>query len=161
MVSTWKSKTTLPTSRRQALIVRYEKYERVENGDFNWVTENFIAFASPQEPDYEKKAASGMMTTSTSMDSVLSGPCTPPSSRSLPRPFRHVLHYFTTHDVGLVVRLNSALYDKRWFIDRGIDHVEMEFEDGTCPDLATVKAFIIKAQNVIENNSATPLSLHG
>lgn len=159
MASTWKSKP--PTPRQWPLIARYEKYERVENGDFNWVTENFIAFASPQEPEYEKKAAAGMMTTSTSMDSVPSGPCTPLSSRSLPRPFRHVLHYFTTHDVGLVVRLNSALYDKRWFIDRGIDHVEMEFEDGTCPELATVKAFIIKAQNVIDNNSATPLSLHG
>jgi cell division cycle 14 len=137
-------------------VQRYEKYERVENGDFNWVTQNFIAFASPSEKDYEEKAAA-KLTTSNSMDSVLSGPCTPPSSRTLNRAFRHVLHYFTTHDVGLVVRLNSALYDKRWFIDRGVDHVEMEFEDGTCPDLATVKTFIIKAQNVIDNNSLTPL----
>lgn len=149
MASTWKS--SLSNGKQDADLGRYEKYERVENGDFNWVTQNFIAFASPAEPDYEK------MTTSTSMDSVLSGPCTPPSSRSLPRAFRHVLHYFTTHDVGLVVRLNSALYDKRWFVDRGVDHVEMEFEDGTCPDLATVKTFIIKAQSVIDNNSLLPL----
>src|SRR2546430_15325941 len=34
------------------------------------------------------------------------------------------------HEVGLVVRLNSPLYEKRWFTDRGIEHLEMEFEDG-------------------------------
>src|SRR5208282_204840 len=95
---------------------RYEKYERVENGDFNWVTQHFIAFASPVESPSKQALPS-----STSMDSVLSGPCTPPSTRSLPRPFRHVLHYFTTHDVGLVVRLNSQLYEKKWFTDRGIE----------------------------------------
>lgn len=93
------------------------------------------------------------------MDSVLSEPCTPPSSRSLPRPFRHVLHYFTTHDVGLVVRLNSPLYEKKWFTDRGIEHLEMEFEDGTCPDLSTVKQFIIRAQAIIDQQSQFLLCL--
>jgi cell division cycle 14 len=29
----------------------------------------------------------------------------------------------------------------------------MEFEDGTCPDLATVKAFLIKAQSIIDDES--------
>src|SRR5689334_18753080 len=26
----------------------YERYERVEHGDFNWITPHFLAFASPQ-----------------------------------------------------------------------------------------------------------------
>jgi cell division cycle 14 len=129
----------------------------VENGDFNWVTQHFIAFASPVEPSVVEAEKNGLPT-STSMDSVLSGPCTPPSSRTLPRPFRHVLHYFTTHEVGLVVRLNSKLYEKKWFTDRGIEHLEMEFEDGTCPDLSTVKQFLIKAQSIIDEQSQTPLS---
>ena len=122
----------------------------MENGDFNWVTQHFIAFASPVDPNFNSE-----MQTSTSMDSVLSGPCTPPSSRSLPRPFRHVLHYFTTHGVGLVVRLISPLYEKKWFTDRAIEHLEMEFEDGTCPELSTVKKFLIKAQSVIDTESQT------
>jgi cell division cycle 14 len=134
---------------------RYEKYERVENGDFNWVTQHFIAFASPVESTFSPSKQA--LPSSTSMDSVLSGPCTPPSTRSLPRPFRHVLHYFTTHDVGLVVRLNSPLYEKKWFTDRGIEHLEMEFEDGTCPDLSTVKSFLIKAQSIIDNQSPSHL----
>lgn len=122
----------------------------MENGDFNWVTHHFIAFASPVEPKFieEKK-----LPDSTSLDSVLTGTSTPPSTRTLPRPFRHVLHYFTSHDVGLVVRLNSPLYEKSWFTDRGIEHLEMEFEDGTCPDLVTVKQFLIQAQSVIDSKS--------
>ena len=128
----------------------------MENGDFNWVTQHFIAFASPVDGT-ASPSKEGLPKT-TSMDSVLSGPCTPPSSRSLPRPFRHVLHYFTTHEVGLVVRLNSPLYEKKWFTDRGIEHLEMEFEDGTCPDLSTVKAFLIKAQSIIDNQSLVPFS---
>ena len=123
----------------------------MENGDFNWVTQHFIAFASPVEPAFSPSKQ--RLQTSASTDPVPSEPCTPPSSRSLPRPFRHVLHYFTTHEVGLVVRLNSPLYEKKWFTDRVIEHLEMEFEDGTCPDLATVKTFLIKAQSMIDNQS--------
>lgn len=136
------------------LICRYEKYERVENGDFNWVTQNFIAFASPLEPAFTPPESEQTTTpTNTSADPIPSGACTPLSSRSLPRSFRHVLHYFTTHEVGLVVRLNSPLYEKKWFTDRGIEHLEMEFEDGTCPELSTVKSFLIKAQSVIDDQS--------
>ena len=126
----------------------------MENGDFNWVTQHFIAFASPLETGFEPPEQG--LPASKSMDTVLSVPCTPPSSRSLPRPFRHVLHYFTSHEVGLVVRLNSPLYEKKWFTDRGIEHLEMEFEDGTCPDLSTVKAFLIKAQSIIDSQSQPP-----
>jgi cell division cycle 14 len=128
----------------------------VENGDFNWVTQYFIAFASPLEPAFITPKKNKTLPTSASLDSIASEPCTPPSSRSLPRAFRHVLHYFTTHEVGLVVRLNSPLYDKKWFVDRGIEHLEMEFDDGTCPDLATVKSFLIKAQSIIDNESMIP-----
>jgi cell division cycle 14 len=125
----------------------------VENGDFNWVTQHFIAFASPQEPEFAPSPTKKTISNSLSMESVLSEPSTPPSSRTLPRTFRHVLHYFTTHHVGLVVRLNSPLYEKKWFTDRGIEHVDMEFEDGTCPDLSTVKEFLIKAQSIIDEQS--------
>ena len=58
-----------------------------------------------------------------------------------------------SHEVGLVVRLNSPLYEKKWFTDRAIEHLEMEFEDGTCPDLSTVKTFLIKAQSMIDDKS--------
>lgn len=33
-------------------LVAYETYEKVENGDWNWITPGFVAFASPVEPGY-------------------------------------------------------------------------------------------------------------
>ncbi len=39
----------------------YEFYEKVENGDWNWITPGFIAFASPVEPQWPKKVAAGML----------------------------------------------------------------------------------------------------
>lgn len=40
-------------------------------------------------------------------------------------------------------------YDKRHFIDNGIDHVEMYFDDGTCPDDEMVRQFILVAEEYI------------
>ena len=33
--------------------------------------------------------------------------------------------------VKIVVRLNQPLYDRQVFLDRGIDHMELYFDDGT------------------------------
>ncbi|CAB4254235.1 similar to Saccharomyces cerevisiae YFR028C CDC14 Protein phosphatase required for mitotic exit [Maudiozyma barnettii] len=107
----------------------YEKYEHVENGDFNVLTPDFIAFASPQE------------------DMRLNGSF---KSRShLNQPFRSVLKFFSENDVQLVVRLNSHLYNKQHFENSGIQHIDMIFEDGTCPDLSIVQNFIGAADTII------------
>lgn len=108
----------------------YEKYEHVENGDFNVLTPDFIAFASPQE------------------DMRLSNNF---KSRShLNQPFRSVLKFFSENDVHLVVRLNSHLYNKQHFENIGIKHIDMIFEDGTCPDLSIVQNFIGAADTIIK-----------
>ena len=109
----------------------YEKHERVENGDFNWITPSFIAFASPVEPQYEKTKKR----------------C---ATSALPATFAEVLTYFASHKVGLVVRLNHALYDKRNFEDLDMEHVDLEFPDGTCPEMDIVKHFISLAEYYIE-----------
>lgn len=111
----------------------YERYEHVENGDLNVVTPDFIAFASPQED-------SRLITSNTS------------SSKShLNQAFRSVLKFFTNSNVQLVVRLNSHLYNKRHFEDVGIQHLDMIFEDGTCPDLSIVQNFVGAAETVIKS----------
>lgn len=99
----------------------YELYERVDQGDFNEIPPHFVAFASPVQTDDE------------------------PMSHS----FAQVLDYFESHDVKLVVRLNSHLYDKREFERRGIRHVDLVFEDGTCPTMLFVQAFIGAVEGVI------------
>jgi cell division cycle 14 len=122
----------------------YEKYERVEHGDFNWVTPNFLAFASPQNDHVAKvdpKSDAWAMVPKT-MDAVDAHP-------SLPQPFKNVLKHFTDRNIGLVVRLNSPLYSPSYFEALGIQHLDMIFEDGTCPPLSTVRKFIRLAHETI------------
>lgn len=102
----------------------YEQYERVDQGDFNSISNDFIAFASPKQ----------------------SRPGAP-----LNQPFRKVLQYFVSHNVQLVVRLNSHLYDKNEFEKRGIKHIDMIFEDGTCPTMEMVQKFIGASETIISN----------
>ncbi|CAI4439802.1 AMM_1a_G0017130.mRNA.1.CDS.1 [Saccharomyces cerevisiae] len=108
----------------------YEKYEHVEFGDFNVLTPDFIAFASPQE-DHPK----GYLAT---------------KSSHLNQPFKSVLNFFANNNVQLVVRLNSHLYNKKHFEDIGIQHLDLIFEDGTCPDLSIVKNFVGAAETIIK-----------
>lgn len=100
----------------------YEQYERVDQGDFNVITKDFIAFASP------KQAGAGA---------------------TLTQPFVKVLEYFKTSNVQLVVRLNSHLYDSSEFTQRSIAHIDMIFEDGSCPTMDYVQKFIGAAETVI------------
>ncbi|KAL3236636.1 phosphoprotein phosphatase CDC14 [Nakaseomyces bracarensis] len=109
----------------------YERYEHVENGDFNVLTPDFIAFASPQEDP--KVLSAGTVT----------------SKSHLNQPFRSVLNFFANNNVQLVVRLNSHLYNKKHFEDIGIQHLDLIFEDGTCPDMSIVKNFVGAAETII------------
>ncbi|CEP62212.1 phosphoprotein phosphatase CDC14 LALA0_S05e00166g [Lachancea lanzarotensis] len=106
----------------------YEKYERVENGDFNVLTPDFIAFASPEE-DLQHRTTS--------------------SKSHLNSSFRSVLKFFSENNVQLVVRLNSHLYNKKHFEDLGIEHVDLIFEDGSCPDMSIVHNFVGAAETII------------
>jgi cell division cycle 14 len=117
-------------------VEEYEFYEKVENGDWNWITPGFLAFASPSDPNYIKQLKSG--TTNTSA-----------LQRKLSTPFLNCLNYFEEHNVRLVVRLNNILYDRQAFVDRGMEHVELYFDDGTNPTDEIVRAFIDMADKVI------------
>ncbi len=112
-------------------------------GDFNWVSPQFLAFASPQS------------------DVTTPIPITSPQYADLPtcipeipsakisNPFKNVLTHFVARNVGLVVRLNSPLYCPSYFTALGITHIDMIFDDGTCPPLALVQKFIRLAHDMI------------
>jgi cell division cycle 14 len=116
----------------------YEFYEKVENGDWNWITPGFIAFASPSDPEFIKSKRDGIKN-STALQ------------RKLSVPFQNCLRFFEERSVKLVVRLNNMLYDRTTFLDRNIDHVELFFEDGTNPTDEIVRSFIDMADRVIGN----------
>lgn len=108
-------------------------------GDFNWVSPNFLAFASPQftlPPSHKEQPK-----IPTTHEEILAS--------NLPTPFRNVLEHFHTRDIGLVVRLNSHLYPAEYFSALGITHIDMIFDDGTCPPLNLVRKFINLAHQTI------------
>jgi cell division cycle 14 len=122
---------------------RYEKFERVDMGDFNWVTPNFLAFASPQQqPTHE-------IPTSSPMYATLPSNIAEVQRSGLPGPFKNVLSHFCARNVGLVVRLNSELYSSTYFTKLGIQHLNMIFDDGTCPPLSLVRKFVNLAHEMI------------
>ncbi|GFZ44538.1 hypothetical protein JCM24511_02261 [Saitozyma sp. JCM 24511] len=129
----------------------YRYYETVQNGDLNLLG-RFIPFASPIEEAWGRwhqaatKAASEENTRQTTprKPTVLS-----PFS-DLPHGFQRVLHVFRGENVGVVIRLNDELYDRRHFLEIGIEHVEMYFDDGSNPTDEIVRDFIHLAEEVIE-----------
>ncbi|KAF9879057.1 dual specificity phosphatase [Colletotrichum karsti] len=122
----------------------YEKYERVEHGDFNWITPHFLAFASPQHTPVAK-----VIEGTEEWDALPKSMGQLDANKTLPQPFKNVLKHFTERNIGLVVRLNSPLYSPSFFESMGISHLDMIFDDGTCPPLSTVRKFIRLAHETI------------
>ncbi|KAG4306023.1 hypothetical protein PORY_000011 [Pneumocystis oryctolagi] len=127
----WKAKEANILNIKNLDLEEYETYERVEYGDLNWITPHFIAFASPVQPGYGSHGNQKSVITPT---------------------FTSVLEYFSSHRVGLVIRLNKPLYDKKQFENLGVEHVDMFFEDGTCPDLEVVRKFCGLAEEMFEKD---------
>ncbi len=118
----WRAKERKLLDMRSFNLEEYEQYEQVDQGDLNILANDFIPFASPKQ----------------------SRPGAP-----LNKPFKQVLNFFERSNVKLVVRLNSHLYDKREFSKRNMQHIDMIFEDGTCPTMDFVQKFIGAAETVI------------
>ncbi|EGD93245.1 tyrosine-protein phosphatase [Trichophyton mentagrophytes] len=139
----WKAKEEGLCGLKDFSLEEYEKYERVDMGDFNWITPSFLAFASPQH------SPTAVVPQNTPEFAALPSTIEQIQDSELPVPFKNVLTHFSTRNVGLVVRLNSELYSPSYFTALGINHIDMIFEDGTCPPLPLVKRFIKMAHEMI------------
>ena len=144
----WKAKEEGVCGLKNFNLAEYETFERVDMGDFNWVTPNFVAFASPQH-----KPVDVIMPSDPAFASLPRNTSQIMKS-DLPTPFKNVLAHFRQKKVGLVVRLNSELYSPSYFSALGITHLDMIFEDGTCPSLQTVRKFIKLAHEMIDKSKA-------
>jgi len=137
----------------------YEFYEKVENGDWNWITPNFIAFASPVDSAWIKNQKEARQAAADPSSPARPGTASPTRSpatnlalqRKLSTPFCNCLDYFEKRGVKLVVRLNTELYDKQLFLDRGINHQELYFDDGTNPTDEIVRTFIDLSDTIVES----------
>ncbi|XP_008335460.1 dual specificity protein phosphatase CDC14AB isoform X2 [Cynoglossus semilaevis] len=101
----------------------YEHYERVENGDLNWIVPGkLLAFSGPHP---KSKVENGY-------------PLHAPEA---------YFPYFRKHNVTTVVRLNRKIYDAKRFMDAGFDHFELFFVDGSTPSDAIVRRFLHICEN--------------
>ncbi|XP_055334717.1 dual specificity protein phosphatase CDC14AB-like [Paramacrobiotus metropolitanus] len=94
----------------------YEHYERVENGDFNWITPKFLAFCGP----HQKTRTEGY-------------PVHAPEE---------YFTYFKNHGISTIVRLNSPQYSSERFTAAGFEHRDLIFPDGTSPGEDILQEFL-------------------
>eukprot|EP00928_Gymnodinium_smaydae_P060094 TRINITY_DN4364_c0_g4_i1.p1 TRINITY_DN4364_c0_g4~~TRINITY_DN4364_c0_g4_i1.p1 ORF type:complete len:426 (-),score=64.75 TRINITY_DN4364_c0_g4_i1:240-1517(-) len=96
----------------------YEHYYEVENGDMNWIVpDKVLACAGPFKTGVDGEGYKA----------------TTPSE---------LVPVFKAKSVELVVRLNSPQYDQLDFINRGINHVDLIFQDGSCPNQDIIRKFL-------------------
>ncbi|XP_062251731.1 dual specificity protein phosphatase CDC14AB isoform X1 [Platichthys flesus] len=96
----------------------YEHYERVENGDLNWIVPGkFVAFSGPHP---KTKVENGY-------------PLHAPEA---------YFPYFRKHNVSTIVRLNKKIYDSKRFTNAGFDHHDLFFMDGSTPSDTITRRFL-------------------
>ncbi|KAM4739136.1 dual specificity protein phosphatase CDC14AB isoform 2-T2 [Anableps anableps] len=102
---------------------QYEHYERVENGDLNWIVPGkFLAFSGPHP---KSRIENGY-------------PLHAPEA---------YFPYFRKHDVTTIIRLNKKIYDGKRFTNAGFDHYDLFFIDGSTPNDIIIRRFLHVCEN--------------
>ncbi|KND02115.1 uncharacterized protein SPPG_09042 [Spizellomyces punctatus DAOM BR117] len=144
-------------------VEEYEFYEKVENGDFNWITNKFIALASPKD-DPAPRTSSGFqqhhaaLRTGTGWASGFAGllarnNAVAPQRAAKPSKFHpayridDLIKYLKERGVTTIIRLNNRTYDRTKFVQAGIEHVELYFPDGTTPPDGVLMRFLEICEN--------------
>ena len=113
----------------------YEHYEKVENGDLNWIIPGkFLAFMGPVD---QRDAVHRYGHAASSYVNI----------------FKHL-------GVDKVVRLNDPKYDHRAFVNKGIDHEDMIFVDGSTPPDKIVEQFIKSSDEHFAKPNAGAIGVH-
>ncbi|KAB0801528.1 hypothetical protein PPYR_05882 [Photinus pyralis] len=98
--------------------LEYEHYERVENGDLNWIIPGkFIAFCGPHNK--------------TTVDNGY--PLHSPEA---------YFSYFRRHKITTIIRLNKKIYEASKFVNAGFAHKDLYFIDGSTPSDKILSQFL-------------------
>ncbi|KAJ1344940.1 hypothetical protein BSLG_000455 [Batrachochytrium salamandrivorans] len=119
----------------------YEFYERVENGDFNWITSKFLALASPKDdpPTFQQQQLNpSMFSTGLNVSNLFytagAAYATPHIQQRAPAlqvqsehegnrqlfsayNMDNLIRYLQENGIKTIIRLNNKTYDKRKFIE--------------------------------------------
>lgn len=116
-------------------VKEYEHYERVENGDINWIIPGkFAAFMGP----IDKRE---------------------PGQRSGFTPEEYV-DIFRKWNIKKVVRLNESKYDRKKFIANGISHTDLFFVDGSNPPEDIVTDFLQMCERHFAQPNCGAIAIH-
>ena len=100
-------------------VEEYEHYEKVENGDMNWIVDGrFLAFAGP----HDARACTPEGYVTTAVDDLVP--------------------HFKRKGVAAVVRLNKKYYNEKRFKDAAIAHHDMYYLDGSNPPEPILQRFL-------------------
>ncbi|KAJ3272147.1 Dual specificity protein phosphatase cdc14a [Terramyces sp. JEL0728] len=108
----------------------YEFYEKVENGDYNWITNKFVALAAPKDDLQEQQSYTISRFTQQGKPLFSSYRMTP------------LIHWMLQNNIRTIIRLNNKTYDRSKFVKAGIEHIELYFPDGSTPPDAILKKFL-------------------
>lgn len=117
-------------------VKEYEHYEKVENGDLNWIIPGkFLAFMGP-------------------VDKM------PGEQRSYGHAASSYVGIFKHLKVTKVVRLNDPKYDQRAFTNNGIQHEDLIFIDGSVPPQNIVDRFVKGCEEHFATPNAGAIAVH-
>lgn len=102
----------------------YDLYDAVDKGDWNWIVPN--QFVAFSSP----------------VDGVAG------------REVLHVAQAFRDRKVRLVIRLNENLYDRRGFTTLGIEHMDLQYPDGSVPSDAVANQCLKAMERTINDGGA-------
>lgn len=101
----------------------YEYFSMVEHGDMNWIIPGkFLAYAGPSATPVDADGYPALM----------------------PEDYVEV---FVQAGIGLTIRLNKPAYDKQRFKDAGMRHLDLYFQDGSCPSWNIISRFLHVTEN--------------
>lgn len=117
-------------------VKEYEHYEKVENGDLNWIIPGkFLAFMGPVDKIDGQQRAYGHAATS-------------------------YVNIFKHLKVSKVVRLNDHKYDSRAFTKNGVEHEDLFFIDGSVPPQNIVDQFVQGCEEHFSDPNAGAIAVH-
>jgi len=68
------------------------------------------------------------------------------------------VEYYKANNIMGIIRLNDPLYDRQYFIDQGIEHLDIPFMDGGVPSAETVRIFMQFVDKI--NNKGGAVVVH-
>jgi cell division cycle 14 len=108
----------------------YDFYEKVENGDYNWITNKFLALAAPKDD-----APGQFFDTPVRINA---------KGKKMYSAYRmtNLVKWMVENNIKTIIRLNNRTYEKKPFVDAGIEHIELYFPDGSNPPDMILKRFL-------------------